>query len=426
MAAEGGDLPEMKVVNDRNREIIAELEATKSKHVTAAFYLNATRPIVNCPDVIGSVFDEDGTRRQGNMEMIIPRGELIPLYIHRLKELAKTSNSQVYDVELLRDNIVIKTSMVGKYDVEFAIGFYFLNSLRAEIPNFMQTYEKFKCGTSKGVCGAGRKQEFLALEKVKGKTVESVIETMSYGDTCLLLLQVYLSLIVANRRFEFCHYDLHASNVMIYDVEPTAITYNVGSYVGDGEENITIVVPFIAVIIDYGYSRVVHNGKVLSSVLKAGYGNRSYADFYNFMEFCMRHSSVRSRLAILQEMIPSMYGEKKEEGLGFSKRVITRLMRDRSLYVSESVYTPTTCKRKKRTSSIKSTLDFYEDYPFSKHREVDVEMILNNAMQQLRETKVLKTYLTYCKLYIFFYDRHVTTNPMHKEQYDSCFRNLEM
>ena len=414
---QGAGIEEDENVELENRAIVAELEMTKSKYLTASFYLNAVGPIVNCPDVIGAVFDEGGARRRST-EMLIPRGDLIRLYVHSLKKLAETSGSQVYDVELLHDNIVVKTSYRGKYDVEFAIGFYFLNSLRVEIPNFMQTYEKFSCTGLGEICRSVG-SEALALEKVKGKTVEKVIGSMLYEDVCLLLLQVYLALIVANQRFEYCHRDLHENNVIVYEVEPTSITYNVGSYIGNGEENITIVVPFIAVIIDYGFSRVKYNGRVLCNSGDE-VGNRSYIDFYNFLESCMRHWKKEKKLGILLKMIPSMYGAKKEEGINFARTVIAQLRADCTKLTSETTYTPTTCKRRRRTSPIQSTLDYYEEYPLSKDREVDAEMVLDKAIAQMQEVNSLKPYLTYSKLYIFFYERHRSTNPVHKEHYDKC------
>ena len=115
--------------NEVNRAIIDELEATKSKYVTASFYLNATQPIVNCPDVIGAIFYYNAAERRGNTEIIIPRGDIISLYIRSVKDVILTSNSKICDAQLLRDNIVIKTGFGSNYSVEFAIGFYFIFSV---------------------------------------------------------------------------------------------------------------------------------------------------------------------------------------------------------------------------------------------------------------------------------------------------------
>ena len=397
---------------DTNTRIISELESTKSKYLTATFYLNSTTPIVNCPDVIGAVFDE----RKANHSIVITREELIPLYIQSLKELANTETTQLYDAELLRDNIVLKSSRNADYSVEFAIGFYFLNSLRSEIPNFMQTYESFTCGSYfRGkICSINRKSNFLAIEKIEGVTASEFVKDLSYEDMCLLLLQVYLALIIANKKFEFCHLDLHAENVMVYRTEPTAITYEIG------DSPVTIVVPFIAVIIDFGASRVVHNGEVLSNNMpEEEYGyvkNLSYIDFKMFAQQCASEYFDYDKLTPLRNMLPN----KDTLGTDFSGRIIKRLMTDCTKYEPVKVYSPSTCKRRKRTTPVTSTLDYYEGYPFSRDREVDVNRILNNAIGQMAVMEKDKIYKTYCKLYMFFYESYETKSSIHREWYFNC------
>ena len=397
-----------------NSRIITELKKTKSKYLTATFYLNSTTPIVNCPDVIGAIFD----KRRNKIDSSIRRGELISLYILSLKELVRTRSNQLYDAELLRDNIVLKSSRKDDYSVEFAIGFYFLNSLRSEIPNFMQTYGTFKCKKMEGICPTAG-TSFLAIEKIEGVTITEFAKDLSYGDTCLLLLQVYLALIVANKKFEFCHFDLHDGNVMVRKVEPTAITY----YIDDSP--ITIVVPFIAVIIDFGLSRVVHNGEVLTTNFISQPGpnkNRSYIDFSTFLAACIIFGGNTAKLQALQNMIPETHALQRSTGTEFSKPLIRKLLKDITKYEAVKVYTPGTCKRRKRTTPVTSTLDYYESYPYSKNREVDVDRILDNAIEQLNGEFKFPNFVTYSKLYVFFYERHVSSNPVYREFYDEIIR----
>ena len=396
-----------QTVIDSNKLIIAELEESKNKFVTASFYLNAENPTVNCPDVIGSVFDE----RKRSFVIVehqlphISREELIPLYIRSIKRLAKTGESELYDTELLRDNIILKAGLED-YSVEHGLGFYFLNSLRSEIPNFMQTYESFQCGSfSDGkICGAGDRSNFLALEKIEGETAAKFVKNLKYDDTCLLLLQVYLSLIVANEKFGYCHLDLHAKNVMVYKTKPTAITYNLKS------GPFTLVVPFIAVIIDYGSSRVEHNGKVLSNNFGEDGGpvkNLLHIDFISFLRSCAEKKHKSGRLSILSNMLPYEGDETVE--ISFSDRIIRRLKTDCSKYDAVKIYTGGSCKRRKRTTPVKSTLDFFESYPFSAKREVDCFKIYDETISQMKEMKRDRIYDTYCKLYMFFYVRRCVT-----------------
>lgn len=438
----------LKEAEATSLRIIAKLEKTKSKYVTAAFYLNSVAPNSDCPEVIGAIFDEGGNERRGNREGNISRGDLIPLYIRSLENMTNTSKNHVYDVQLLRDNIVVKTGYRPNYAVEYAIGYYFINSLRAEIPNFVQTYEKFTCGTSDGVCGRGEKSEFLALEKIRGVTFAKYVKNLTYSDTCLLLLQVYLSLIVANKRFGFCHYDLHGENVLVYETEPVAITYDIGSGESSNDREsssssasssnsptaspITVVTPFVAVIIDFGTSRVAYEGEEMNAA--PGYptrtGNKSYIDFYFFLEDCISDSGSddpekTSKLKYLLSMLPNGYRVQAYVGTGFAGKIIQTLLTDCSKYSAVKVYTPTTCGKRTRITPVTSTLDYYESYPFSKDRDADVDSILDLAIVQLKKERKASIFITYCKLYVFFYERHYVTKMDHKVWYDKCLNYLQ-
>lgn len=409
-----------KETRDRNTRIINELEKIKNKYITATFYLNASKSIPECPEAIGAIFDE----RKSYVNSYITRQELIPLYIRSIKKLANSLTNEVYDVQLLRDNIVLKSTGVEDNSVEFAIGFYFLNSLRYEIPNFVQTYERFTCGSyyEGEICGSEPTNNFLALEKVEGKTASEFVREFGYGDMCLLLLQVYLSLLVANERFGFCHFDLHSENVMIYKVAETAITYNVGKNISS--KPITIVVPFIAVIIDFGLSRVVHNGEVLSVNFEEEdkpIDNLPYIDFRVFIQSCMEKYPDIGELSLLQVLMP----EDRSVGTNFAKRVINKLLQDSSKYEVVKEYTTVPCKRRKRTTPVTSILDYYEGYPFSRGRKVDSIKILNDACHELFTRWKGATYKTYCKLYVFFYEAFESSDRNHRDWYDYCKRYIE-
>jgi hypothetical protein len=375
------------------------------------FYLNSTAKITNCPDVIGAVF---GKRKND----FISEQELIPLYLNHVKQLIKKSDTTVYITELqLRETIILKVSF-SDLSVEFAIGFYFLNSLRSIIPNFMQTYALFSCGNYEDgkICTTTRRQtQFLALERVESDVdIKNYVATSSINDVYLLLLQIILAIRTANRKFGFTHYDLHVGNILLKKVPPTEITY----------DETSIVVDCIAVIIDYGRSRVqVDKSHYLwwSSGLYSNKNNAIERDIKLVIEDIENY--LPSKRYPTNELVLLALRNIGNEGK-LTQEIIDFLIANSTKHVAVTTYTPETCKRRKRRTPVTSVLDYFEGYPYSRKRRVDIKRILDEAISTLETAKLdSPTYKTHCKLYVFFYrDKLKSIPPDEKYQqwYERC------
>lgn len=96
----------------------------------------------------------------------------------------------------------------GLYN-EYFVAMYGLNYLRFKIPTFNYTYSFHK---NRNVLSI--KQEFS-----KGETMKDFIEHCSMNEFYQILLQIFLSLEIAQRELLFTHYDLNLNNIMVQPIE---------------------------------------------------------------------------------------------------------------------------------------------------------------------------------------------------------------
>jgi hypothetical protein len=188
------------------------------------------------------------------------------------------------NVSAIQKAVILKTpgskTLLGRPDRsshdlihEAFVGIAALNRLRPVIPNFVYTYGIFECGevipnfenhkkpaswcAHSGAYGAN--VSYLALEYIPGKTVACEILKGSLlnnaKNVLTLIAQVACALSVAYSAFDFTHYDLHTSNVI---VRPSPQNLSTIRYPGvmTGGKDATIQAPFIATLIDYGMSHV--------------------------------------------------------------------------------------------------------------------------------------------------------------------------
>lgn len=188
--------------------------------------------------------------------------------------------------------IIIKKPIDISKTLEILTEYYIstiINTLRFLVPNFTYLLGEFKLS----------KHIYLIYEKVESeKTFSSLLKNVSYtfDDFLLIFCQLLVALEIAQRNCEFTHNDLHPNNLMIkttqnikYDVPIDNKTYKF--------KNINS----LAIIIDFGHSRVTNNNTIIHPIGEEyiyyiEYGMTPFFvpgyDMYKFLLFSIEYAHV--------------------------------------------------------------------------------------------------------------------------------------
>jgi hypothetical protein len=124
---------------------------------------------------------------------------------------------------------------------EAFVGLACINKLCDELPNFRYTF------------GLHEQNEVLITEFVPGVTWDKFIEKCSVEEMLHGLMQIFLSLMVAQERCGFVHNDLNGWNIVVRQLaQPIEIAYAFRDRV------IRMTTSQVCVLIDYGRSHVIH------------------------------------------------------------------------------------------------------------------------------------------------------------------------
>lgn len=146
---------------------------------------------------------------------------------------------------------------------EAFVGLVALNKLRYKIPNFMHTYGIYHCnppiinGTNiiswcPSPTPNSTNKIYLVLENIKdSKSLFEISKHIDQQQTLEIFLQIYNALNVANKEFDFTHYDLHANNVLI-----TLLPYYISIPLYIGNSVLYLKTRHLARIIDYGMAHI--------------------------------------------------------------------------------------------------------------------------------------------------------------------------
>ncbi len=191
-------------------------------------------------------------------------------YLKGLSQLGDKKNVMISDNTFF----VVKG---GKYEEmlhEYFIGVYGTNKLRDKIPNFAYIFGKFECSPvylEEMRIIAGLNFQNKSITYCSGKNnmmyilyenIDNSVSLKEYVTTCTLegylniLCQIVLAIDYANREIGFTHYDLHVDNVLVRDIGQEIFI----PYVIEGK-TVYLKTRKLAVIIDYGFSHIIHNGK---------------------------------------------------------------------------------------------------------------------------------------------------------------------
>ena len=207
----------------------------------------------------------------------------------------------------VKNKIVIKTPK-EKHEIrnmlfEYYIGSRFINKLRNKTPNFMYTYGIFMCNPLINVTKKNDKEEttsmsvnfcndndknniYLLFEKIDGIGLHDYIlqiKTEKQLDNIVnYILQIIISLDIAQKEGQYSHNDLHNDNIMIRKINsPIDYSYIVG------KSKYKMKLDNIATIIDYGMNRFVENNIPLGVTISEKYDlypfkNSIGTDLYKF------------------------------------------------------------------------------------------------------------------------------------------------
>ena len=211
---------------------------------------------------------------------------------HKSLLVGDWKNGVIYSGNILENNveIIIKTNRLTSFDtvIEYYISIL-INNLRYKIPNFSYFLGSY----------VENNRLFLIYEKIQSTTLSTLITTeqLTFKDLLILFVQILVALEVSQRDFEFTHFDLHCSNIMIKNT-PTVITYEVPI------DNITYIfknINKLAVIIDFGTCHIKKDANI--------YANNEYIR-YGFMPFMIQGIDMYKLLiSILSEVIFKKYNE---------------------------------------------------------------------------------------------------------------------
>jgi len=165
----------------------------------------------------------------------------------------KLSGYDVYTagIKWLGDSFIIKVEYGDQILDEVRLGLV-LNDLRISIPNFMYTF-----------LGSKVDKKFMYVsEKIEGSTLYNMLKhaLLSESDLASIYLQVFFALSTAKEKFQFIHNDLHYENIIVRTLRfPIVLTYK------HNQQTYYMVTKYIATIIDYGFSRIEHQGETIGT-----------------------------------------------------------------------------------------------------------------------------------------------------------------
>ncbi len=246
-----------------------------------------------------------------------PSMELIKM-IQKIKKISlKSVEASVYIADIFNLQIVIKTpkktdkNSINSALREYLISVNCINSLHCKIPTFVYTFCAFTCSypnkdekklNLKKLCKDKKDDTvYIINEKIDGETMHKLLKknNLDFDQWLILFMQILLSLEVAQRDFEFTHFDLHGDNIMINN-KNVSYEINLGDYtyiIDNPKMN--------PVIIDFGLSSVKIDNTTVGSFMFPEYGMLNFMvpgyDMFKILCFCC--NDVRNNHEMLDNMI---------------------------------------------------------------------------------------------------------------------------
>lgn len=222
----------------------------------------------------------------------------------KLKLLSRGRNGSAFlaTFKELEDLLIIKSSLKSEGDRdlihEYFVGVVVANKMRKVIPNFSYVFGIFRCagpvfgptGTVKSWCsGQSPRGNYVIYEKIPGQEIFKLIPSASVEQVLSWVYQITLSINYGNQEHGFTHYDLHASNVIVRNINKSNLPWI--EYPTVGDKTVWIKCHGIATMIDYGYARCEYEHEGNKDIyFKAGlepfgiiYKARPFYDVWRFV-----------------------------------------------------------------------------------------------------------------------------------------------
>lgn len=297
---------------------------------------------------------------------------------------------------------------------EFLVGYICLNELRnlLSCPNFAYIYGIFQCpgtiienGEIKSICNFNdisysTDNIFNVIDEyINGTTLYESIknEKLSVKNLLYLFIQILNALYIAQKNFEFTHYDLHLQNIICRKVDIER--YYVKAF---NNSHILSEINIIPTIIDFGSSHVKVNDKNL------GFTNlNSDLSYFILNSMFPLYDAYKLLMAILLSVIDEnleLYSKIKSLQHFFNPELTDSEMLNNVKYQRELYYTLPYTK-----NTAKNELD-YENFVLTYLKGNDKEYSKGLTDYKLND---LKEFIEYC---CDFCEKSGFPSPMIKEE----------
>lgn len=252
------------------------------------------------------------------------KGYLLTKHIHKLKPIGSGAYGNVYSVTFDDEEalFLIKVSDMEDLTHELSVGLNISNHMRSLIPNFAYIYGGFTCSLPIvsgddviNLCSSdSEKVTHIMYENIRpGIPLGKSIETITVDNLYSVFSQISLSIMMANKLYNFTHFDLHQENIVMRDNDLK--TFQI-KYTHQGRDYY-VKSSKIATIIDYGMSYYeldgVSFGKpdiTLDFIMNTSIYNHVdhlFADIYRLYMAIVRECYFYSRKDLVEEFCLPMH-----------------------------------------------------------------------------------------------------------------------
>lgn len=256
--------------------------------------------------------------------------------------------------------VVKNTKKDDEHDLEHEafVGLAAINNLRDKIPNFVHTYGIYKCAPPVTNIPVDEKNpeildycpspspkfSYLIIENIdKSKSYKDMVEKLTPDEHVDIHLQVANAINVAYKAYDFTHYDLHSSNVLIQKFDDLLC---IPIYLPD--RILYLHTHYLARIIDFGYSHIkidkYHFGPFdLENFNIFAYRSFPIHDIHKFLLFGFSPNITNEKYKRYMQILYDFYGTNKtiDERADIRRKQLENYKRNGS-YVSDFYQPPTT------------------------------------------------------------------------------------